>query len=49
MSGRIQTQLGYKNFPFRVVLSAMPALILSRFIPTRGGAERAEPGSGAAS
>ena len=35
----IQTQLGYRNFFVWVVIAAIPALVLSRFIPIRGGAE----------
>jgi hypothetical protein len=43
VSGWIQTQLGYKNFFVWVVLAAIPALVLSRFIPIRGGADKAAP------
>jgi PAT family beta-lactamase induction signal transducer AmpG len=38
VSGWIQTQLGYKTFFIWVLVSAVPALILSRFVPIRGGA-----------
>jgi PAT family beta-lactamase induction signal transducer AmpG len=48
VSGWIQTQLGYKNFFVWVVLASIPALVLSRFIPIRGGAERAASQPGAA-
>jgi PAT family beta-lactamase induction signal transducer AmpG len=43
VSGWIQTQIGYRNFFLWVVLASIPALVLSRFIPIRGGAEKAEP------
>lgn len=39
ISGWIQTRLGYQHFFVWVVLSALPALILSRFIPIRGGTQ----------
>ncbi|MGE5109982.1 MAG: MFS transporter [Acidobacteriaceae bacterium] len=35
VSGWIQTRIGYRNFFLWVLLSAIPALILSRFIPMR--------------
>jgi PAT family beta-lactamase induction signal transducer AmpG len=38
VSGWIQTQLGYRSFFIWVLISAIPALLLSRFIPIRGGA-----------
>jgi PAT family beta-lactamase induction signal transducer AmpG len=38
VSGWIQTQLGYRTFFIWVLVSAVPALILSRFVPIRGGA-----------
>jgi PAT family beta-lactamase induction signal transducer AmpG len=38
VSGWIQTQLGYRSFFIWVLISAIPALILSRFVPIRGGA-----------
>ncbi len=38
VSGKIQMTLGYRNFFIWVLISAIPALILSRFIPIRGGA-----------
>lgn len=41
VSGWIQTRLGYQNFFIWVVLASIPALILSRFVPIRGGAEKA--------
>jgi PAT family beta-lactamase induction signal transducer AmpG len=34
--------LGYQNFFIWVLISAIPAVILSRFVPIRGGAP-AEP------
>jgi MFS transporter, PAT family, beta-lactamase induction signal transducer AmpG len=37
VSGLIQTRLGYRHFFVWVLISAMPAVILSRFIPIRGG------------
>jgi PAT family beta-lactamase induction signal transducer AmpG len=39
VSGWIQSKLGYSHFFIWVILSALPALILSRFIPVRGGAQ----------
>jgi PAT family beta-lactamase induction signal transducer AmpG len=41
VSGWIQTKLGYRHFFIWVLIAAIPALILSRFIPIRGGV--AEP------
>ncbi len=37
LSGWIQTRLGYRTFFVWVVIAAIPALVLSRFIPIRGG------------
>jgi PAT family beta-lactamase induction signal transducer AmpG len=37
-SGWIQEQLGYRSFFLWVLVSAIPAVVLSRFIPIRGGA-----------
>jgi PAT family beta-lactamase induction signal transducer AmpG len=39
VSGWIQSKLGYTHFFIWVSLAAIPALILSRFIPIRGGAQ----------
>jgi PAT family beta-lactamase induction signal transducer AmpG len=39
VSGLIQTKLGYANFFLWVVLASVPALLMSRFIPIRGGSE----------
>jgi len=39
VSGWIQSKLGYTHFFIWVILAAIPALILSRFIPIRGGAQ----------
>jgi MFS transporter, PAT family, beta-lactamase induction signal transducer AmpG len=36
-SGWIQTKLGYTHFFIWVIISALPALLLSRFIPIRTG------------
>lgn len=41
VSGTIQMTLGYQGFFVWVLLSAIPALVLSRFIPLRGGAPAA--------
>ncbi len=41
VSGWIETRLGYSHFFLWVMLSALPALALSRFIPIRGGARPA--------
>ena len=38
VSGKIQLAVGYRNFFVWVLLSSIPALILSRLIPIRGGA-----------
>jgi MFS transporter, PAT family, beta-lactamase induction signal transducer AmpG len=43
VSGWIQTKLGYTHFFIWVIIAALPALILSRFIPIRGGAQPAPP------
>jgi hypothetical protein len=37
VSGWIQEQLGYRHFFVWVLVSAIPAVVLSRFIPIRGG------------
>jgi len=37
VSGKIQLAVGYRNFFVWVLLSSIPALILSRIIPIRGG------------
>ena len=37
VSGKIELALGYKRFFIWALLSAIPALLLSRFIPIRGG------------
>ncbi len=36
ISGRIQVALGYRRFFIWVLISAIPALILARFVPIRG-------------
>ena len=41
VSGKIQMAVGYRNFFIWVLLSSIPALILSRFIPVRGGGNAA--------
>jgi PAT family beta-lactamase induction signal transducer AmpG len=38
VSGKIQMALGYRMFFVWVLISAIPALVLSRFVPIRGGA-----------
>ena len=38
VSGWIQSKLGYTHFFIWVIIAAMPALVMSRFIPIRGGA-----------
>lgn len=40
VSGWIQSKLGYTHFFIWVIIAAAPALILSRFIPIRGGAAK---------
>ncbi len=47
VSGKIQMAVGYRTFFIWVLISALPALILSRFVPIRGGAA-AEPAAPAA-
>lgn len=37
ISGKIQMTVGYRNFFIWVVVASIPALILARFIPIRGG------------
>ncbi len=43
VSGWIQTKLGYTHFFIWVIIAALPALVLSRFIPIRGGAKEPAP------
>jgi PAT family beta-lactamase induction signal transducer AmpG len=45
VSGMIQMKIGYRNFFLWVLISAIPSLLMARFIPIRGGAgvEVAEP------
>jgi PAT family beta-lactamase induction signal transducer AmpG len=38
-SGWIQSRLGYTNFFIWVILAALPALVLARFIPIRGAGQ----------
>ena len=47
VSGWIQAQLGYRGFFVWVLVSAIPAVLLARFVPIRGGA-RTPPGETAA-
>jgi PAT family beta-lactamase induction signal transducer AmpG len=42
ISGKIQMTVGYRNFFIWVVLASLPALILARFIPIRGGKSAVE-------
>ena len=37
ISGWIQMKIGYEHFFVWVLLSALPAMVLSRFVPIRGG------------
>ena len=48
VSGWIQEQLGYRGFFLWVLVSAIPAVLLARFIPIRGGARRLRPRAAAA-
>jgi PAT family beta-lactamase induction signal transducer AmpG len=41
ISGWVQSRLGYTHFFIWVILSALPALILSRLVPIRGGSQAA--------
>jgi PAT family beta-lactamase induction signal transducer AmpG len=43
VSGWIQSRLGYTHFFIWVIVAALPALFLSRFIPLRGGGSAAQP------
>jgi PAT family beta-lactamase induction signal transducer AmpG len=43
VSGWIQSKLGYTNFFIWVIVAALPALVLSRFIPIRGGVQTPAP------
>jgi PAT family beta-lactamase induction signal transducer AmpG len=50
VSGKIQLAVGYQNFFIWVLISAIPALILARFIPIRGAAAQTpEPAAAQAS
>jgi PAT family beta-lactamase induction signal transducer AmpG len=40
-SGWIQTKIGYRHFFIWVLISAIPALVLARFVPIRRGAAQA--------
>jgi PAT family beta-lactamase induction signal transducer AmpG len=48
VSGWIQEQLGYRHFFVWVLVSAIPAIALSRFIPIRGGTVPLAEGTGEA-
>ena len=37
ISGVIQMKIGYQHFFLWVLISAIPAMILARFVPIRGG------------
>ncbi len=39
VSGLIQMRIGYRNFFLWALISAIPSLLMARFIPIRGGAE----------
>ena len=43
VSGWIQSKLGYTHFFIWVIIAALPALVLSHFIPIRGGAQAPPP------
>lgn len=43
VSGWIETKLGYTHFFLWVIISALPALLLSRFIPIRAGSPAIKP------
>jgi PAT family beta-lactamase induction signal transducer AmpG len=36
VSGLIQTKIGYRHFFLWVLISAIPAMILARFVPIHG-------------
>ncbi|HTP85685.1 MAG TPA: MFS transporter [Bryobacteraceae bacterium] len=38
LSGFIQTRIGYRSFFIWALISAIPSLVLARFVPIRGGA-----------
>jgi len=39
VSGLIQMRIGYRNFFLWALISAIPSLVMARFVPIRGGAE----------
>jgi PAT family beta-lactamase induction signal transducer AmpG len=39
VSGLIQTHIGYQKFFLWALVSAIPSLVMARFVPIRGGAE----------
>jgi PAT family beta-lactamase induction signal transducer AmpG len=43
VSGLIQMHIGYRNFFLWALISAIPSLVMARFIPIRGGAESPMP------
>ncbi len=43
VSGKIESVLGYRNFFIWVLISAIPALIMARFLPLTGGKQANEP------
>ncbi len=49
VSGKIQMAIGYRNFFVWVLISSLPALVLARFVPIRGGAGQAAGQSAARS
>jgi PAT family beta-lactamase induction signal transducer AmpG len=42
VSGKIETALGYRQFFIWVLISAIPGLVLAKFVPVRGGSEARE-------
>lgn len=44
VSGRIQMKLGYQHFFLWVLISAVPAMILAKFVPIHGSAARPSTG-----
>jgi PAT family beta-lactamase induction signal transducer AmpG len=43
VSGLIQMRIGYRSFFLWALISAIPSLLMARFVPIRGGAEAPVP------
>ena len=49
VSGWIQQRVGYQGFFVWVLVAAIPAIVMSRFVPIRGGPPKPAPAGSAAS